>query len=137
MDVVDRPTFENITPSERKVSDPSDLSLPEGLTRLHAPRPTRRNDPGKLGVWFGATRPQYMLVDSSGKFKDMSPNPQGGCVGPCGIWDSQRYASLLAGKRTESSVTSPQPGVTPPQCLVRARLAFVLRPSAWSTAHQP
>ncbi|KAK3273554.1 hypothetical protein CYMTET_18213 [Cymbomonas tetramitiformis] len=56
--------------------------------------------------WFGSTRPQFILIDSSGRFEDISPDES---CGQCGTWSDAYYDALLApylSNGTASSATA-------------------------------
>mmetsp|Transcript_26401 Transcript_26401/g.57340 ORF Transcript_26401/g.57340 Transcript_26401/m.57340 type:complete len:149 (-) Transcript_26401:374-820(-) len=90
-----------------------DKGLDDGEENTYTLTLNDRNAPGKLDVWFGVVRPQFMLIDPSGQFVDMSPNPDGGCTGSCGTWNSERYASLLAPHLNGVTATPPPPPPSP------------------------
>jgi len=57
--------------------------------------------------WFGLVRPQYMIIDPSGEFKNIDPDPTG-CTGSCGVFNDNttaKYETMLA-PYLNSSVTS-------------------------------
>jgi len=65
---------------------------------------------GTFEDWFGRTRPQYMIIDPSGEFKNIDPDPDG-CPDDerCGRFDAStkaEYDTLLA-PYLSSSVPSP------------------------------
>lgn len=70
---------------------------------------------GKFLDWFGATRPQMLVISPSGEFLDISPNTD---CGQCGSWTDgttdAKYDALLEPYNNGTVEEKDQPGLIPP-----------------------